>query len=490
MFRLRAVRWAKPLLVLLSVAVSCSKEAEPEAPIAREPTQAESEAHERREAAAVLDRDFPLHGLVTRVQLTVRDEPNPEGRVIGWLRWGERLRLKEEATRTPTCASGWYALHPRGFACAGQGIDVGEAPPEVDDPVAPAHRDQPLPYAYYFVKDRGVPQYHMPPSRQQQRDADAFSRRYLELLDRGQDRRADQFMAGQLPGGPAKPAVVSMFLQRGFWVAATDVLVRAERRFVRSTAGGFVKEVRLEERQGSAFHGVELGEERQLPVPFTLRDIRPRIRRVKHDGSLRFVRDLETEVILRQEVPASWRARERHGDDWYHRFESEAWDGPRFARDWFVGLAERIEAPFEVAEDEPWVHVDLSSQTLVLYRGENPVYATLVSTGVDGHDTPLGTFTIRKKMVTDTMSDLGPDSEDAYRIQDVPWTQYFQGSFAIHGAFWHSGFGVRRSHGCINLAPADAQRVFRETWPQIPDGWHGASTDRSGFQGSRIHITE
>ena len=156
-----------------------------------------------------------------------------------------------------------------------------------------------------------------------------------------------------------------------------------------------------------------------------------------------------------------------------------------------MSVIEAIEVPFEIEPGEPWIHVDISSQSLVIYRGDTPVYATLVSTGIDGHDTPIGTFTIHKKAITDTMANLGPDAgDDAYRIQDVPWTQYFEGSFALHTAFWHHRFGLRRSHGCVNLAPADAHRVFRETWPRIPDGWHAVSTDRTGFRASRVHVTE
>ncbi|MBN9159473.1 MAG: L,D-transpeptidase [Myxococcales bacterium] len=34
-------------------------------------------------------------------------------------------------------------------------------------------------------------------------------------------------------------------------------------------------------------------------------------------------------------------------------------------------------------------------------------------------------------------------------------------------------FGIPRSHGCINLAPIDAMRVFRFTAPPVLEGWHG-----------------
>lgn len=457
-------------------------------------SEATADEATRQALAEALDREFPLHGLVDRPSLHIKESPDPEALTIGWLRWGERVRLKREPERTSTCASGWYNLAPRGWACAGEGLEVGEEPPQVEDEVPPARRDAVMPYSYYLVKDRMVPQYHQLPSRDQQRAALAFSDRYLEMVDADQERRAERLLAGQLgPGEPTIHAAIARYLNRGFFIASTDVQVRSRRRFARTTGGGYVKEAQLEEYNGSDFHGVELtGEDAvELPIAWVVRTIRPMIHTERADGTHRFNFDEEAEPFERHERPESWVRRERIGDHFYHRFESDAWDGPRFARDWFMVMTEAIEPPFDVEDDEPWIHVDLSSQSLVIYRGATPVYATLVSSGLEEHETPTGTFTIHKKMVTDTMANLGPDAgDDSYRIQDVPWTQYFEGSFALHTAFWHSRFGLQRSHGCVNLAPADAHRVFQETWPVVPEGWHGVNTRQTGFRASRVHVTE
>jgi hypothetical protein len=67
-----------------------------------------------------------------------------------------------------------------------------------------------------------------------------------------------------------------------------------------------------------------------------------------------------------------------------------------------------------------------------------------------------------------------------YAIQDVPWVMYFEGSYALHGAFWHRSFGRVRSHGCVNLGPSDARWLFHWTTPFLPEGWHGVhATDES-----------
>jgi hypothetical protein len=52
---------------------------------------------------------------------------------------------------------------------------------------------------------------------------------------------------------------------------------------------------------------------------------------------------------------------------------------------------------------------------------------------------------------------------------------YFQGSYALHGAFWHESFGYTRSHGCVNLGATDARWLFYWTTPFMPERWHGVT---------------
>ncbi len=132
---------------------------------------------------------------------------------------------------------------------------------------------------------------------------------------------------------------------------------------------------------------------------------------------------------------------------------------------------------------------------LVAFEGTRPVFGTLISSGrrnptdkEKDFPTPAGTFHIREKHVTTTM-DGDVASDGPYSIEDVPWVMYFQGSYALHGAFWHDQFGHMRSHGCVNLAPDDARTLFAWTDPPLPPGWHGAfaTDDKSG---TRIVIHE
>jgi len=55
--------------------------------------------------------------------------------------------------------------------------------------------------------------------------------------------------------------------------------------------------------------------------------------------------------------------------------------------------------------------------------------------------------------------------------------QYFSDAVGLHAAFWHNKFGRVRSHGCVNLAPRDAQWLFSFTGPHLPAGWTAVFPD-------------
>ncbi|HHH28946.1 MAG TPA: murein L,D-transpeptidase [Polyangiaceae bacterium] len=134
----------------------------------------------------------------------------------------------------------------------------------------------------------------------------------------------------------------------------------------------------------------------------------------------------------------------------------------------------------EIAHGARWIDIELESQTLVAYEGAKPVFATLVSTGkgkTKGHpfETPKGVHRIWVKLLATTMDNLEDEYANRYwRIEDVPYVQFFHKGVGLHAAFWHRSFGNVRSHGCVNLAPRDAQRLFAFTSPRIGAGWTAA----------------
>jgi hypothetical protein len=156
----------------------------------------------------------------------------------------------------------------------------------------------------------------------------------------------------------------------------------------------------------------------------------------------------------------------------------------RFVRKDQLVMPDPQPLPAGLSDYDHWIDVSLAQQMLVAYEGVRPVYVTLVSTGKKGSEeepfqTPTGRWRLYSKQVTSNMD--GTTATDGnYAIQDVPWVMYFEGSYALHGAFWHRSFGRPRSHGCINLGPSDARWLFGWTTPFLPAGWHGVhATDES-----------
>jgi hypothetical protein len=165
----------------------------------------------------------------------------------------------------------------------------------------------------------------------------------------------------------------------------------------------------------------------------------------------------------------------------YARLPLASLDGPqgfyRVAGGWMSEADLRVPRssprPAEVGVDEPWLDVELGSQTLVAYLGDRPVFATLVATGVGAEGTafatPRGIHRVRAKLLAATMDNLEHTGVVPYSYEEVPFTQYI-GRVALHGAFWHDQFGTPRSHGCINLSIADAEWLFGFTRPVLAGG--------------------
>ncbi len=127
---------------------------------------------------------------------------------------------------------------------------------------------------------------------------------------------------------------------------------------------------------------------------------------------------------------------------------------------------------------EKWIEIVIGHQSLVAYEGNEAVYATMVSSGDKRHPTKYGIFRLWwKKALTDMSSSMA--GSERYRVDDVPWAQFFYLGQALHGAYWHSDWGNRRSHGCVNLAPKDAKWLYDWTLPRVPDGWVSRYADAS-----------
>ncbi|WP_421655716.1 L,D-transpeptidase [Leptothermofonsia sp. ETS-13] len=104
--------------------------------------------------------------------------------------------------------------------------------------------------------------------------------------------------------------------------------------------------------------------------------------------------------------------------------------------------------------NQRWIQIDLPHQRLIAWEGASPVYAVLISTGKSSTPTPTGIFSIQTRHRYARMQG------DDYDISDVPYTMYYSGNYAIHGAYWHRRFGTPVSHGCVNVAVNHARWLF------------------------------
>jgi hypothetical protein len=112
-------------------------------------------------------------------------------------------------------------------------------------------------------------------------------------------------------------------------------------------------------------------------------------------------------------------------------------------------------------------------QTLSCFEGNTEVFYCRVSTGFVGqvtdYSTPGGEQATAWKILSLHMGANLPASGSGYDTMAVPWAVFFNtnAGAAIHGTFWHNDFGVRRSHGCVNVSPEDAKWIFRWTTPAV-----------------------
>jgi hypothetical protein len=157
-------------------------------------------------------------------------------------------------------------------------------------------------------------------------------------------------------------------------------------------------------------------------------------------------------------------------DDWIWYRVSR--DTDRWVRQTHVSVIDAKPRPAEVGADEYWVEVDLYEQNFAAYEGDRIVYAGLISSGLNRWPTYEGIFQVWDRWVKQKMS--GAEGKiDYYYIQDVPYIMYFDeyNQIALHGAFWHDRLGYKQSHGCVNMAPYDAEWVFHWSSRAANDLW-------------------
>jgi len=433
-------------------------------------------------------------------------KPRTGGRFLGTIRVGSSVALRStERVAGQGCPGGFFRIEPRGYVCADRTVTL-----EPDTPflraVAHSLPDR-GPFPYRYALSNGAPMYNrIPTARDRQRTewryGPAGSYRPLGRFQRGHEALAvDQPIAAVdavpsflLGGGSARGRPLQAFrrtIPHGSMLSYTRAFEVDGQTYLLSADLTVVPADRVRPFRRSRFRGIELDEQSRLPIAWFRGKARPQYHRlpsgrIEPNGKLWPVRSAARPTGTRVEqdgrhylelvaVTAGGRARAAAGPP-----------EPRYAEAADVTVAERLtERPFGVPPGAKWIAVSITAGTLVAYRDLEPVYVTLVSPGqggvpIKGRDpvkystTPLGAYRITYKDRAATMSPEKGENR-SFWIADVPYTQYFNPPFALHGAYWHESFGEPMSAGCLNVSPIDAELLFEWTDPPVPEGWQGVT---------------
>jgi L,D-transpeptidase catalytic domain len=451
-------------------------------------------------------------------------ERNPKVQRLGYLRYGEKVpALGGDPQKKPNCPEGWYSLLAGGFVC-GKFVTSDLQHPKLKTVHGP-DLDGPLPYTYGVNLFNGTPLYRQIPSHAQRRRLEPWlfrprKPRNLDNASASSDTNpfatasaAEPVDAGAsnadtdetpwwekqaLDGGPVQITLeelqesegpIARRMVKGFYLSLDHDLEAAGWKWWKTVSGLSAPAERiLIQKPLTDYHGVWLGRDDatfetknhpcrridKLPIAFVMAY---HARRWTLDESRKHASAMEGELDHFDAIALTGQTA-HVGDVEYWETDEGYW-----LRQYDFTLTDPGPPTESLREQEKWIDVNLKRQTLVAFEGNNPVFATVFSSGRNEHETVPGVFRIREKHISATMdADAELATDGPYSIEDVPYIEYFNGSYALHGAFWHAEFGHVKSHGCVNLSPLDAKALFAWTDPQLPEGWHAvlATKDKPG----------
>ncbi|MCL2823783.1 MAG: L,D-transpeptidase, partial [Polyangiaceae bacterium] len=437
------------------------------------------------------EEEFRLIAL--RKETWVYAQPDWNAQRLGYLRSGSIVGRDARRYGNKNCKEGWYKIEPSGYVCVGKTASTETHHPMVEAAGKPPNRSAGLPYPYVIADSPPPPRYLRLPSKDEQAavepDVEIHRRKrkttsHLEpVLESvpGSLQNNRPLPSPYATPRPEDALDIGPTVARSGW-GLLHVFSWTDRLFGVTTDLVLVPLDKTKPVVASTMIGTHFVEDQGLPVAF-----------VQAHGARLYRIDSETKVVQPSETIRFREGfsltgqRTRIGEHSY----LETRDGYHIREDHrMVVVPELTETPSWATQGRKWIDVSITRQTLVAYEGMRPVFATMVSTGADGlgdpketYSTVLGAFLIHTKHVTVAMK--SDDAVSPYDWQDVPYVQFFHEGYALHGAYWHDGFGTPRSHGCINLSPKDAAWLFSWTDPEVPDGWHAKLQLRGG---TLVHV--
>ncbi len=442
----------------------------------------------------------------------VHAKPSPASTKVGYLRAGAVVEMDPDEQGKNGCPGGWRKIKPYGFVCIGP-----EATLDLDHPIVRASARRPditqkLPYMY-GIATRGGPVYGKIPTEADLKEYEPRLKTHLAKWAKDRESGATYGLDvwAKWKSEPLPPALdalaekttdadIPWFLKDGSLmpnlsgkikgdkavkidefshhngVAFVETFLSEGRRYNVSTDLRLLPADRFRAIRGSDFHGFVIGED--IDFPFAL---------VRKKGAKRYQWNAKKkgpvvsgDLEWRSAVALTGKQKIHDGKLYYETKQGDFIDDRSAGR---VDPAKKM--PAWGKNGEKWIDVNITKQVLVAYEGTKPVYTTLVSSGEAGlgdpetsKSTKRGIFRIHTKYLSITMDSKATGEE--FELRDVPYVQYFENGYAVHGSYWHDVFGQPKSHGCVNLAPEDARRLFFWSEPQIPPGWQGVARSLTG----------
>lgn len=380
----------------------------------------------------------------------------PGGEWLTYIRRSNWVKVND-TEQSPGCEKGtWYEAVDGGFVCTSRGFKVSEEKKEWPGTWLLPDTSRTLPFAYAEVtRHEALSLYRLPKANEL--EALRAGKTDIEVVKR-------QFTGDNL-------------------LALHRKVSRLEHSFYETVRGRFVLAKDLKSMPGSTTHGIFFpksqskthdtrahGKAQSIAFVFT-KDAHA-YKRSSNSNSGASLDDLgpipryarfaikDQPVTIDNTVSGASTSKTRYVED----------NLGHLVRREDVRLAKIIDPPSLVGTNK-WIHVNRKEQTLTAYVGKRPVFATMISSGKPGFDTPSGLQRIYEKHISRTMRGSDP-KEGSYVVEEVPWTMYYQDSYALHGAYWHDDFGNTKSHGCTNIPPADARWLFYWTSPKLKTHWH------------------
>jgi hypothetical protein len=425
------------------------------------------------------DPTFPAGTRSLRLTRTVsvRIAPGDQEHQIGTIAQDTRVGWTD-VEKGPGCKKAWVQIAPRGWVC-GEFLEANPRPP-LGVELPRLERASVVPGTYGKVVEEGAMIYGLPEAQTEKKKPDRKPGKKPEkkpapVVDPkpapeaspvsspsevDDPAVADTVVRVADPMVPVRPILGTVNVRKYGEVAYGDVVY-----WKISRGNEYVPVKSIRQHDPSEYHGVRLGDDTGWTLPMAF--IWPKAKGVtmvwvrknwKGQGALRQVEQRTAVPILE--------THEENGKTTAYRIGEGEWVMADQVR-----VAEPTEPPALVGDRERWFDVDLDKELLVAYEGTLPIYATMVSTGKKETPTPTGIWRMWKKMSEQDMKGL--TGEDPYSVATVPWTQFFDPGLglALHAAYWHDKYGIPRSHGCVNLSPADARWLYFWSEPIVPAGW-------------------